>query len=262
VSTSGGNLVARYVIHTVPPSHHAGLGSDEEQLAKCYQRVLEVGQNLGICTLAFPVLSFGSQRLSAAREAAVAAGVILPSLRSQSAGIMCVRFVIENAETRKIYRQVFQEAISAAAAQDATGSEGEAKYDVFISYKSQDYKWARQVFDHLKSAGLEPFLSKVCLPKLGKADYRKAIDAAIENSTHMVVVTSSGRHARADWVEREWGAFEIEMLAGRKSGNLLTAVAPGCNASDLPLALRTKEVVDLTADGLERLVEFLADTEG
>ncbi|MDH2414542.1 O-acetyl-ADP-ribose deacetylase [Nocardioides sp. CER19] len=54
--TTAGDLPARWVIHVVGPVH--GVGS-RDQLTSCYRRALEVADELGAATVAFPLVSAG-----------------------------------------------------------------------------------------------------------------------------------------------------------------------------------------------------------
>jgi O-acetyl-ADP-ribose deacetylase len=56
--TTGGDLPARWVIHTVGPNHAAGQ-RDRRLLVACYRRCLEVADELGARTVAFPLVSAG-----------------------------------------------------------------------------------------------------------------------------------------------------------------------------------------------------------
>jgi len=56
--TTGGLLPARWVIHTVGPNYNAGQ-RDRAQLVSCYRRCLEVADELGARTVAFPLVSAG-----------------------------------------------------------------------------------------------------------------------------------------------------------------------------------------------------------
>ena len=56
--TTGGNLPARWVIHVVGPNRHAGQ-TDRSLLTSCYVRALEVADELGARTVAFPLVSAG-----------------------------------------------------------------------------------------------------------------------------------------------------------------------------------------------------------
>jgi len=56
--TSGGDLPARYVIHVVGPNHRAGQ-RDRSLLVSCYANALRVGDELGVRSIAFPLISAG-----------------------------------------------------------------------------------------------------------------------------------------------------------------------------------------------------------
>lgn len=56
--TTAGDLPARWVIHVVGPNHAAG-ERDRSLLTSCYRRALEVADELGARTLAFPLVSAG-----------------------------------------------------------------------------------------------------------------------------------------------------------------------------------------------------------
>jgi len=56
--TTGGNLPARWVVHTVGPNYNAGQ-RDRALLVSCYRRSLEVADELGARSIAFPLISAG-----------------------------------------------------------------------------------------------------------------------------------------------------------------------------------------------------------
>lgn len=56
--TTAGELTARWVIHTVGPNHAAGQ-RDRDLLVSCYRRCLEVADQLGAASVAFPLISGG-----------------------------------------------------------------------------------------------------------------------------------------------------------------------------------------------------------
>lgn len=56
--TTAGDLPARWVIHTVGPNYRAGQ-RDRALLQSCYRRCLEVADELGVATIAFPLISAG-----------------------------------------------------------------------------------------------------------------------------------------------------------------------------------------------------------
>ena len=57
--TSGYNLLAKFVIHTVGPVWHGGRNNEEKLLAGCYYNSLVIAEHLKIVNIAFPNISTG-----------------------------------------------------------------------------------------------------------------------------------------------------------------------------------------------------------
>ena len=75
VITTGGNLPARYVIHTVGPIYGREQQRESELLASCYQNSLILARQHPISSIAFPSIStgaFGYPKPEAARVASAA----------------------------------------------------------------------------------------------------------------------------------------------------------------------------------------------
>lgn len=70
--TKGYNLPANWVIHTVGPVWEDGNYGEDELLASCYRRCLELAEQQGIRTLAFPAISTGVYRFPPDRAARIA----------------------------------------------------------------------------------------------------------------------------------------------------------------------------------------------
>ena len=60
VITSGGNLKAKYVIHTVGPVWRGGKHGEPELLAEAYRNSLKLAVSKGLKTIAFPAISTGA----------------------------------------------------------------------------------------------------------------------------------------------------------------------------------------------------------
>ena len=95
VITSGGNLPARHVIHTVGPIWRGGCDGEPELLASCYRESLGLAVGHGIRTIAFPSISTGVYGYPLADAAAVALDTVRQFLETGD-GIDEVRFVLFN----------------------------------------------------------------------------------------------------------------------------------------------------------------------
>lgn len=73
--TTAGEMPARWIIHTVGPQWTRGQ-RDEAQLTSCYLRCLEVADELGARTLAFPLVSAGSYGWPVADAARIAVSTL------------------------------------------------------------------------------------------------------------------------------------------------------------------------------------------
>jgi len=70
--TKGYNLQAKFVIHAVGPVWHNGQKNESELLAHCYRRSLQIAQERGIRSIAFPCISTGIYRFPKDKAAATA----------------------------------------------------------------------------------------------------------------------------------------------------------------------------------------------
>jgi O-acetyl-ADP-ribose deacetylase (regulator of RNase III) len=60
VITKGGNLKARYIVHTIGPIWHGGKHGEPELLAEAYSNSLKIAVSRGLKTIAFPSISTGA----------------------------------------------------------------------------------------------------------------------------------------------------------------------------------------------------------
>jgi O-acetyl-ADP-ribose deacetylase (regulator of RNase III) len=59
VITTGGNIKAKFVIHTVGPKWNNGLSNEAQKLADCYRNSLQLAVDNKCRTIAFPCISTG-----------------------------------------------------------------------------------------------------------------------------------------------------------------------------------------------------------
>ncbi len=97
VITSGGNLPAKFVIHTVGPVWN-GKPKEDELLANAYISSLKLAMEHGIKTIAFPNISTGVYRFPKSKAAEIALDSVLdfPLLGSKLDKVVFVCFDEEN----------------------------------------------------------------------------------------------------------------------------------------------------------------------
>ena len=117
------------------------------------------------------------------------------------------------------------------------------KIDVFISRKSQDAKYAKQIYDYLKQEGLEVFESNHSLKEIGQSEYREVIVEALSKTTHLIVVASSVENLNSRWVKYEWDLFLNLKNDNKTSGNIYTVICNDLKPELLPVSLRYFESI-------------------
>jgi O-acetyl-ADP-ribose deacetylase len=108
VITTGGNLKARYVIHTVGPIYRDGQHGEPELLASAYRESLKLASARSIRSLAFPSLSTGVYGYPAPDAARVALTTVKDYL-SHHPEIELVRFVLFGQPTFEAYAEALGE---------------------------------------------------------------------------------------------------------------------------------------------------------
>jgi len=78
--TRGFRLPARHVIHAVGPVWNGGSRGEDEALASCYARAIELSQTHGLASIAFPAISTGVYRFPADRAANIAVTTTVDAL--------------------------------------------------------------------------------------------------------------------------------------------------------------------------------------
>lgn len=100
--TRGYNLPAHWVIHTVGPVWQDGNHGEDELLASCYQRCLELAEQHKIRTIAFPAISTGAYRFPSERAARIAVTQVKTFLKSHPS-VEQVIFVSFNRQSYDCY---------------------------------------------------------------------------------------------------------------------------------------------------------------
>ena len=103
VMTTGGNLKAKYVIHTVGPVWHGGNRGEDELLASAYRESLKLADEHKLTSVAFPSISTGAYGYPVHDAARVALSTVIAFLRDESTSLQNVFFVLYDSGTYQIY---------------------------------------------------------------------------------------------------------------------------------------------------------------
>lgn len=106
VITTAGNLLARYVIHTVGPVWHGGQSGEEQLLAKAYQNSLHLAISHNCRTFAFPNISTGVYHFRKPLAAEIAIKEISVSIQQHAEHLDKIMFVCFDDENYQLYRQL------------------------------------------------------------------------------------------------------------------------------------------------------------
>ena len=137
-------------------------------------------------------------------------------------------------------------------------------YDVFISFKNSgkdgkatpDATAARGVYNALKSAGMKVFFSEESLAEVGKGQFGKSIETALESARVLILVASCRQHIESPWVETEWDSFLQTVRSGHKQGELFIFNCGDLKPADLPLFLRRQQM--FAQNSMQKLLQFVA----
>ncbi|MFE1248575.1 O-acetyl-ADP-ribose deacetylase [Streptomyces sp. NPDC058735] len=98
VATTAGDLVARWVVHTVGPVYSA-TEDRSDLLASCYRESLRVADELGPRTVAFPAISTGVYR----RPMDDGARIAVETVRAADTAVGKVRFVLLDRRAYEVF---------------------------------------------------------------------------------------------------------------------------------------------------------------
>lgn len=102
--TRGYRLKAAHVIHAVGPVWNGGTRSEDDLLASCYRRSMELCQTHGLASVAFPAISTGVYRFPADRAAQLAVATTIGAL-SAAPSVARVIFCCFSENSAALHRQ-------------------------------------------------------------------------------------------------------------------------------------------------------------
>lgn len=116
--TRAGRLAARYIVHAVGPVWRGGAGGEEELLASCYRRALQLAAAHECARVAFPAISTGAFGYPLADAARVALTTTMEALDAH-AEVREARFWLYDQATL----DVFSERLEKLADRSLSGGE-------------------------------------------------------------------------------------------------------------------------------------------
>jgi len=106
VITTGGNLPAKFVIHTVGPVWRGGKQHEVELLSSAYLSSLRLATENGIKSIAFPNISTGIFGFPKEQASKIAVSTVVEFFNSNKTSVESVIFVCFDRENFEIYKKI------------------------------------------------------------------------------------------------------------------------------------------------------------
>lgn len=103
-ATPGFRLPAKWVFHAVGPVWRDGLHGEDDLLAGCYRRSIELAREHRAASIAFPAISTGVYRFPSERAAEIAVRTVRSEI--EGSGVEQVQFVCFDSRTLSIYERL------------------------------------------------------------------------------------------------------------------------------------------------------------
>jgi O-acetyl-ADP-ribose deacetylase (regulator of RNase III) len=104
VITTGGNLAAKHVIHTVGPVYRGGESNEAETLASCHRESIRIADEHQLTSLSFPAISTGAFGYPESEAAPIAIAAAIEALAPAKHVKKC-RFVLFDVSTVRAYQR-------------------------------------------------------------------------------------------------------------------------------------------------------------
>ena len=137
-------------------------------------------------------------------------------------------------------------------------------FDVFLSFKNhtdngshtKDREMAQELYDELTHSGISVFFSEETLGELGVAQYKTAIDSALDWARVLVAVGTSADNLSSNWVRYEWDSFFSDILSEGKDAKLFSYI-DGMTTGELPRTLRQNQVFEARDFNVKDIAEYI-----
>ena len=111
VITTGGNLKAKNVIHTVGPVWYGGNRNEANLLESAYYECLKIANDNKLASISFPSISTGAYSYPVAEASRIAIRAAASFLKEQATSIKEIVFILFDSRTYESYRSALQEII-------------------------------------------------------------------------------------------------------------------------------------------------------
>ena len=111
VMTTGGNLKAKHVIHTVGPIWHGGSKGEAELLGSAYRESLELAAKNHLANVSFPSISTGAYGYPIEQASRIAIRTVISFLRESITSVKEVVFVLFDSRTFDAYSSALSEIV-------------------------------------------------------------------------------------------------------------------------------------------------------
>lgn len=122
VSTIGGRLPAKRVIHTVGPIWHGGAFGEARVLADAYRSSLTLAREAGMRSVAFPSISTGAYGYPVEEAATVALRAVRSELEAHPGSFDEVRFVLFGRSPFRVYEAALEALLAEAPSSPASST--------------------------------------------------------------------------------------------------------------------------------------------
>jgi O-acetyl-ADP-ribose deacetylase (regulator of RNase III) len=111
VITTGGNLKAKHVIHTVGPIWQGGNKGEAALLESAYRESLKLAAERNLTSVSFPSISTGAYGYPVAEASRVAVKAVVSFLKEQVTSVKEVVFVLFDSRTYQAYYSALEEVV-------------------------------------------------------------------------------------------------------------------------------------------------------
>ncbi len=121
VMTTGGQLAAKQVIHTVGPIYRDGKHGEPESLASCHRESIRVADEHALTSIAFPAISTGAYGYPVTEAAPIAISATIEAFAAAKHVTKC-RFVLFDVSTLRAYERAAEKLHSSSLTSSSSSS--------------------------------------------------------------------------------------------------------------------------------------------